>query len=106
METRGDCDAKGGSGENGCFQYLDSTWDMWSKEILGYNARMNFINEKYIAVTKINQWLREGYTEYEVALKWNGGTAVEKKGINKHGVAYDTKAYALAVISNLNKKYE
>ena len=50
---------------------------------------------------KIQAWLNQGYTEAEVARKWNGGTSEAKRGINKHGEAYDTELYARMVLSLL-----
>jgi hypothetical protein len=65
------------------------------------------INEEYVATKKIQKLLDEGNSVKEVGLIWNGslgGTeeAVEKKGINRHGVLYDTTAYAKKVISAFN----
>ncbi len=66
-------------------------------------------NEKYIATLKIQALLNEGNSPKEVALIWNGSLAgsekpVEKKGINKYGVHFNTKAYAEGVINNLNNQ--
>lgn len=61
-------------------------------------------NEWYVSVKKIQRLLDEGNTEREIALIWNGSlcgseVAVEKKGVNRHGVAYDTVHYASLVLT-------
>ncbi|MEK9694526.1 MAG: hypothetical protein VW270_02115 [Candidatus Poseidoniales archaeon] len=57
--------------------------------------------EMYVAIKKIQKWKQQGFSDKEIARLWNSGTPTPKKGINKHGVAYDTEAYARAVIANL-----
>lgn len=49
----------------------------------------------------IDIWLRQGYTAYQIALIWNGGEPIEKKGTNAHGVEYDSGRYARNVIAYL-----
>lgn len=100
-ETRGDtsCSVNGKSGENGCLQYLPETWEMWSTDVLGYVAPMTYINERYVAANKIQSWLDQGYTAYQVALIWNAGRPVEIAGVNKYGVKYDSAAYAKRVMA-------
>lgn len=61
-------------------------------------------NEWYVSVKKIQHLLDEGHTEREIALIWNGSLCgseepVEKRGINQHGVAYDTVHYAGLVLT-------
>jgi len=46
--------------------------------------------------------LDEGRTPREIALIWNGGQAIEKKGVNQYGIAYDSGAYANKVINQLS----
>lgn len=83
-------------------QFLPSTWAMWSKDVYGEVRKQTPIRERYVAYKKIEKWLEQGHTAYQVALIWNGGSPVEKRGINKHGVAYDTTQYARQVLANLN----
>lgn len=101
VETGGNCDARGKSGEQGCLQYLPSTWAMWSKEVLGYVPEMTKTNELYVATKKIQRWMDSGYDVEEIACLWNSGTPTHKRGVNKYGVPYDTFAYAQAVIKHL-----
>ena len=105
-ETRGKADCHsipGGSGEVGCFQYLESTWELYSKIVLGYVAPRTKINERYVTVHMVERWLRKGYTAYEIALIWNSGSTLEIKGVNEHGEAYDTVAYAQTVLAYLHQ---
>lgn len=104
MESRGDCGTAGASGEYGCFQFMPDTWKGVSREITGQVLNQSPLNEEYVAVKKIQKLIDEGKTEKEIALIWNGslgGTEqpVEKKGTNRHGVKYDTKAYSHLVLT-------
>lgn len=97
IETGGkmDCELTGLSGEKGCFQFLPSTWEAYSKEVLGYIAEQTPENEVIIAHWKIKNWLEKGYSDREIFLIWNQGNSGPcKSGVNRHGVAYDSCAYA------------
>jgi len=104
LETGGNCKAKGGSGERGCFQFLPSTWKQYIKQYKGTTTLpMTFENEFDVMVT-VNTKLLEKHTVYQVALIHNQGNAGKcKKGINKHGVKYDSCAYAQKVVAMINK---
>jgi len=84
---------------------MPATWKMWSKEVFGYIPRMSYINEKYVAMVKIERWFLDGYTPYQVALIWNGGVPREKKGttIGKNGqkYRYNSGNYARKVVENM-----
>jgi hypothetical protein len=102
VESGGNYSAKGGSGEYGAYQFMPSTWSGWAKTYLGNaNAPMTQANQDKVAEAKINDLLKQGYNAKEIALIWNGGTPVVKKGTNKYGVAYDSGAYANKVLSAL-----
>jgi len=101
VESGGNCDARGKSGEVGCMQFLPSTWKKWSTDVLGYVPEMNKTNELYVATHKIQGWLDAGYNVEQVATIWNSGGATHKKGVNKYGVPYDTLAYARLVLNQL-----
>ena len=102
VETGGDCSLKGGSGEHGCAQYLPSTWKAHSKQIFGEVVEQTPINEKYVLTHVIVDYLEQGYTPYQIALIHNGGEPVEKSGVNKFGIAFDTARYARNVTSYLD----
>lgn len=103
VETRGDCTAKGASGETGCFQYQRATWAAYSKEIFGEVKEQTPENAKYVTEAKIALWLEEGYTARDVFLTWNQGhSGACRRGINRHGVSYDSCAYADKALRLLN----
>jgi hypothetical protein len=101
VESGGNCNARGASGENGCLQFMPATWKMWSRDVLGYVPPMTKVNELYVAMHKIQGWLDMGYTAEQCALMWNSGGTVHKRGVNRWGVSYDTYAYARAVLAQL-----
>jgi hypothetical protein len=97
---------KGGSGEFGLAQFLPETWKTISIEMTGSVLEQTPENERMVVEAKIKQLLEKGYSPHEVALIWNtslGGQEQPyvRKGINQHGVEYDSLAYANEVISNL-----
>ena len=104
VESGGNYNAKGASGENGAYQFMPATWKQWAKQYLGNaNAPMSNENQDKVALAKINELLKQGRTPREIALIWNGGTPKEKKGVNSKGVAYDSGAYANKVMAQLGK---
>jgi len=103
VESGGNYQAKGGSGESGAFQFMPSTWKGWAKQYLGdANAPLTKANQNQVAVKRVSDLLDKGYDERQVALSWNAGSPVEVKGVNKYGVKYDSGAYANKVISQYN----
>lgn len=76
---------------------------MWSKETIGYVAPVTETNEMYIATLMVQKWLAQGYTEKEIFLMWNAGRPIEVKGTNKHGVEYDSGAYARKALAYLSR---
>lgn len=104
VESRGNCDAKGASGENGCMQFMPSTWAAYSKQVLGYVADMTPTNEKYVALIKITEWMRDGHDMDNVARIWNQGNAGPcGSGVNSKGVPYDSCAHEAAVLAAVDK---
>jgi hypothetical protein len=102
VESGGDYNAKGGSGENGAYQFMPATWSQWAKQWLGNaNAPMTKENQDLVAERQIQSWIDKGYNPRQIALMWNGGTPKEKKGVNSFGVAYDSGAYADKVLGAL-----
>jgi hypothetical protein len=102
VESQGNYQARGGSGEIGAYQFMPNTWKQWAGEFLGNsNAPMTAQNQDYVAMAKISQLIEQGYSPAEIALIWNGGTPKIKRGVNKYGVAYDSGAYANKVLSQL-----
>jgi hypothetical protein len=97
LETGGtlDCSLKGLSGERGCHQFLPSTWRAYSLEVYGHIAEQTPEAAEYVTLTKVQGWLDAGLTPRQIFLIWNQGHAGQcKAGINRHGVRYDSCAYA------------
>ena len=107
VESGGDYNAKGASGENGAYQFMPATWSAWAKQWLGNaNAPMTPENQDLVARRQIQSWLDKGYTAEQVALMWNGGEPKRKSGVNKYGVKYDSGAYADKVLGALGSSVE
>lgn len=83
------------SGEIGCRGYLPTTWENYSKEILGYTPERTKTNERYVTLKKIQEFLEKGYTSKEIFLVWNQGRSGQcVAGVNGHGVNYNSCQYA------------
>jgi muramidase (phage lysozyme) len=103
VESGGNYNAKGASGEFGAYQFMPSTWTSWAGKYLGNpNAPMTQANQDKVAMAKITDLLNQGYNAEQIALIWNGGTPQVKKGVNQYGVAYDSGAYARKVLSSIS----
>jgi len=103
VESGGNYNAKGASTEGGAYQFMPATWKSWAKQYLGNeNAPMTPANQDKVALSKINDLLKQGYGAKEIALIWNGGQPIVKKGVNKYGVPYDSGAYANKVLKQLS----
>lgn len=100
QETGGVAKA-GKSGEaKSLAQWLPATWNTWSIKAIGYVAPITKANEEYVLVYRIQYYFDRGVTPYQYALIHNGGEIKEKKGTNgKYKVKYDTKSYALGVLT-------
>ena len=85
-------------------QYLPSTWRAHSHTVYGEVREMTPIRERYVATKVIVSWLAEGLTAKQIALRWNAGNAKQcSRGVNKHGVKYDSCAYQNSVLAMLNR---
>lgn len=105
VESGGNYQARGASGESGAYQFMPSTWAAWAQKYLGdSNASMTPENQDAVANAHIQDLLNQGHTPQEIALIWNGGSTQVKSGTNKYGVAYDTGAYAQKVMGALQKQ--
>lgn len=107
QESAGCTKVHGASGEYGCVQFMPGTWRDISTEIVKEVLPQTPINEKYVAVHKIQELLDKGFDEKEVAMIWNtslGGVEepLIRKGekvINGKKVKYDSVAHALKVMN-------
>lgn len=83
---------------------MPATWKMWSADVAGRVLPLTPVNEQYVALRKVQGWLDQGYSERQVALIWNQGSAGDcRRGVNKHGAEYDSCAYAQNVLVALNR---
>lgn len=103
VESGGNYDAKGLSGESGAYQFIPSTWQkLAQKHLTNPQAEMTPEAQNEVATREIYDLMEKGHSPREIALIWNGGQPVEKKGVNKFGVAYDSGRYADKVTSTLS----
>lgn len=113
VESGGNFNAAGGSGENGRFQFMPATWNIISQQYAQANGinqslRMTPENEDKVARWKIGQLLASGNSPQDVALIWNtslGGAEKPfvRKGVNDKGISYDSGAYAQKVMNVLRQ---
>lgn len=81
---------------------MPAVWRMYSSEILGEVVDIEPRVEKYVAMRKVEKWLRQGKTAAEISRLWNQGhTGKCSAGTNKWGVEYDSCAYQAKVLSRL-----
>lgn len=105
VESRGNYNAVGDAGiSKGAYQFQPASWSGWSQKYLGQsNLPMTPENQDKVAIARISDLLNQGYNEEQIALIWNGGEPVRKKGFNKKiGLAYDSGAYADKVLKQLS----
>lgn len=101
-ESGGDHDARGRSGEIGALQMLPATWRAWSRDVLGYQPTLTTTNQRYVAAHIVERWIREGLTDRQIAWRYNSGRHTGcSSGVNRHGVEYDSCAYATRLLANL-----
>jgi hypothetical protein len=99
VESGGDYEAKGASGEYGAYQIMPATWKGWAGDL-----EQTPENQDKIVREKLGEWIKQGLTAEQIAAKWNSGSEKNwenKKGVNKKGVAYDVPAYVNKVIKAL-----
>lgn len=101
VETGRTFGIKGQSGEKGAMQFLDSTWKLHARTVLGYVPEFTEVNEKYVAVKYIETRLEAGLSPRQIAWEWNSGQHKSCwAGTNALGVAYDICAYGEAVMAH------
>jgi hypothetical protein len=105
VESGGDLNARGASGEFGGYQFMPDTWNKYSKEF-GVNVPLEQATreqQNQVAYMKVKRWKDEGYNIGQVASMWNAGAgrpdAYQQgwRGTNDQGVQFDTPAYAQKV---------
>lgn len=97
VESGGDFNAKGKSGESGVAQWTPDTWKAQAKSILGdENAQMTPENQKAVLYVSLKKDKDAGLSLGQSAAKWNSGSPdgwENKVGTNKYGVAYNVPQY-------------
>lgn len=101
IESGGNYDARGASGEFGAYQFMPGTWSQWSQEYLqgtgqaGQSLSPTPENQDAVAQFKIGQWLDQGLNPTQIASMWNSGTPdfEGKVGVNSKGVPYNVPEY-------------
>ena len=114
IESRGNYNAEGASGEFGAYQFMPDTWDSWSSDYAKEVLKMSIaqldqtpVNQDAVAKWKIQQWLDNGLTPQQIAAKWNSGSEVgweNKIGTNTKGVDYNVPAYVNKFMNTLKKQ--
>jgi len=111
VESGGNYNAQGGSGENGAYQFMPATWRAWSSDYASQVLQesvaklpMTEENQDAVAKWKIQSWLDQGLTPQQIAAKWNSGSEIgweNKIGTNSKGIAYDVPSYVNKVVKAL-----
>lgn len=98
------CELAGASGEGGCWQYMKSTWDDHVVRVYGeWRPRDSYARERYVVTQIVQQWVDQGFTAAQIALKWNAGERATQcsRGTNRHGVEYDSCQHVHKVLAYL-----
>ena len=112
VESGGNYNAKGGSGESGAYQFMPGTWASWSADYSNQVLHKSGVlpmtpeNQDAVAKWKIQTWLSQGLTPQQIAAKWNSGSEIgweNKIGVNSKGVSYNVPAYVNKVTNALSK---
>lgn len=104
IETNGNYQVKGASGEIGAYQFMPDTFRRLSIIHFGTTTKMTNENQDKLAYLEAKRLLVKGYSEKDIALTWNQGNRGQcKRGVNKFGVKYDSCAYAEKFMKTYNR---
>ena len=94
-ESRGNCNAKGASGEIGCFQIMPNTYRALTKKHLGEVKGYSTSTAEFVVYKEIYELKSKNITPKQIFQIWNQGTYTKPciKGVNKFGVKYDSCQY-------------
>jgi len=94
----------GASGETGCWQRMPGRWETDSRRVLGYVATRTPVNEAYVTVKMMDEYLVY-HTPAQISQIWNTGRAGPCiKGVNKKGIPYDSCKYEKNVLAMLSRQ--
>lgn len=103
VESGGNYQAKGASGEQGAYQFMPGTWSSESKQA-GIDAPLDQATpeqQNQVAYTEIKKLKDQGMNVGQIASIWNSGNPdaykTQTPGTNAEGVDYDTPAYVQKV---------
>lgn len=105
VESGGNFDARGGSGEIGGYQYTPDTWKGAASKY-GINVPLEQATRQQqneVTYKRLKEWKDSGKNVGQIASMWNAGEGRPNaykenwKGVNQFGVAYDTPSYARKV---------
>jgi muramidase (phage lysozyme) len=107
VESGGNFNAQGKSGESGGYQFMPETWKAWAGKYLGNpNADLSPRNQNEVAYKHIKELKDSGLNPGQIASEWNSGRTDSHyngvKGVNQFGAAYDVPKY----VSNVYAEYE
>jgi hypothetical protein len=102
VESGGNFQAKGKSGEYGAYQFMPGTWASSSQKYLGQSIPLDQATpeqQNEVAYKKIKDLKDQGLNVGQIASDWNSGDPntyldPEAKGTNSAGANYDVPAYA------------
>jgi len=111
VESGGNFNAEGKSGEYGAYQYTEPTWNERSKKY-GVNVPLRSATPEQQNEVQY-KWMKEkkdqGYNIGQIASMHNAGEGrpdaykEDFKGTNKYGVSYDVRTYATKVATEYQK---
>lgn len=105
VESNGNFQAKGKTGEYGAYQFMGPTWNAMSSKF-GINVPLEQATpqqQNEVAYKQIKEWKDAGHNVGQIASMWNAGPGNPdaylngNKGTNSKGVGFDTGLYAQRV---------
>jgi len=105
VESGGDYQARGASGEFGAYQYMPATWKNYAGKYLGNSgADISPQNQDKVAYSFVEEKAKQGATPAQIVSMWNAGEGrpnayQNNVGVNSQGVRYDTPAHVKKVLT-------
>ncbi|MDD4970822.1 MAG: hypothetical protein PHT07_15450 [Paludibacter sp.] len=94
IESRGNYDKPGDSGEIGAYQFMPKTWKNACKKYVGKYLIPTKENQDLIAFRSVEDLVSQKYSISQIASIWNSGYPnCTKVGITITGVPFDVPAY-------------
>jgi hypothetical protein len=106
IESQGNYEAVGWSGEYGAYQWMPESFAQFSYRYFGELLDITLPeNQDKVARKKVEELIDKGYTEEQIASIWNSGrpSYEGRIGVNKFGVRYNVPRYVNKFIAVLNQ---